>query len=249
MSYYKKVLIISDNQIICKDFKEIIQTIETTKFDFSTSPFSDHREFQQVLNQQVFAFDLREEDNVNHIISTYDLVISVHCKQLFPKKMVKGVKCINIHPGYNPINRGWYPQVFAIVHDLPLGATIHEIDEQLDHGKIIDREFIAVESYDVSSDVYQKILKKEVELIKRNIHKILDNTYTTIEPESEGNLFLKKDFNALMKIDLDEKVTFRQAINRLRGLTHGNFNNAYFIDDKGNKVYVRIHLEIDNKRK
>jgi hypothetical protein len=38
----------------------------------------------------------------------------------------------------------------------------------------------------------------------------------------------------------------REHIDLLRALTHGNFGNAFFVDDGGNKVFVRLFLESDN---
>ena len=77
------------------------------------------------------------------------LIISLHCKQLFPKGLISTVKCINVHPGLNPHNRGWYPQVFSIINKRPLGATIHEIDEELDHGDVIAQKEVPVFSWDI----------------------------------------------------------------------------------------------------
>ena len=39
-----------------------------------------------------------------------------------------------------------------------------------------------------------------------------------------------------------KKDTFRNHINKLRALTHGDFMNAYFLDEKGNKVYLKLEL-------
>jgi methionyl-tRNA formyltransferase len=99
------------------------------------------------------------------IIDSFDLVIFVHCFQLFPKTMVNAVRCVNIHPGYNPINRGWYPQVFAIVNDLPIGATIHEMDEKLDNGPIIVRELVEKYARDTSLTIFLMILKTQNTII------------------------------------------------------------------------------------
>ena len=162
--------------------------------------------------------------------------------------LISKLKCINIHPGYNPYNRGWYPQVFSIIHNLPIGATIHEIDEKLDHGAIIDREIVEKYSYDTSETLYNRILTKEIELLEKNIESIIFNTYQVIIPESEGNLSLKKDFNDLLELDLDESTTVRKVIDKLRALTHGNYNNAYFIDDiTGQKIYIGVTLSVAKK--
>lgn len=242
---YNRILVISDNLNLCLTFKDILDrkfknSIAAT---FSISPFSNQETFEDQLETKVFVYDLKKEESIEEILLKYDLIFSIHCKQLFPPKLVNGVKCINVHPGYNPINRGWYPQVFSIINDLPIGATIHEIDEKLDNGHIIARQFVDKKLSDTSKDVYDRVVQKEVELLENHIESILNGHYSLIQPEQEGNLFLKKDFNKLCAIDLTEKVTMLEAINRLRALTHGDFKNAYFIDeDSGKKVYVKIEL-------
>jgi methionyl-tRNA formyltransferase len=239
-----RALIISDNHYICKRFKEIVSTdskYNKYEFVYAISPFSREYDFLPV---ETVAIDLRNDKDLNYIINNFYLVISIHCKQLFPPKLVDSVKCINVHPGYNPINRGWYPQVFSIINDLPIGATIHEIDNELDHGKIIVRELVEKNSIDTSLSLYSKVINKEIELLQENLLNILENSYSAFEPENDGNLYLKKDFNALCKIDLNQTITFKDCINKLRALTHGDYKNCYFIDENtGEKIFIRIILE------
>lgn len=240
---YKNILVISDNINLCVSFKKLISQLQkdSLNVNFSISPFSTKEEFNQLLNENVEKIDLKNHNDVERIIASYDLVFSLHCKQLFPETLVDSVKCINVHPGYNPINRGWYPQVFAIINDLPIGATIHEIDNKLDHGPIIAREFIEKKSNDTSETLYNRVVDKEVELLSRNLAGIISNTYKTFLPESEGDVYSKKDFNELLELDLNERLTMKNAINKLRALTHGDFKNAYFIDeDSGEKIFITI---------
>jgi methionyl-tRNA formyltransferase len=241
---FRKVLIISDNAYLCNEFKTIIENLSNKNysFDFAISPFSNSKDF----DNQVNVYDLKKNEDVKEIISRYELIFSIHCKQIFPVELVENVKCINIHPGYNPINRGWYPQVFSIIHDLPIGATIHEIDNKLDHGPIIAREFVEKYNYDTSESLYNRILAKEVDLLKKYLPQILENKYSVIIPENEGNIYLKKDFNDLLKIDLDKNYTAGELIDKLRALTHGSYSNAYFLDRKtGEKIFVGINLRKD----
>jgi len=171
------------------------------------------------------------------------LVLSLHCKQLFPAEMVKSIRCINVHPGYNPHNRGWFPQVFSILNNKKAGASIHEIDEQLDHGAIICQQEVQIEKWDTSLTAYLKIQDVEVQLLRENLTAILEGNYKTHVPIEEGNINLKKDFDSLCKIDLEKHVTMSKAIDYLRALTHGNYKNGYFIDENtGKKIYVTISL-------
>lgn len=243
----KKILFISDNpSILNRVEKEIIESYEnfdSLVYEFCCSKFSNINDFRSV-NSKITYLDLRNEDEVKKISKYYDLVFSIHCKQLFPKKLIDNVKCINVHPGYNPINRGWYPQVFAIIHDLDIGATIHEIDQKLDHGSIIARRKVNKLATDTSLDVYNRVVDEEIALLKQNFDDIINNRYGLIKPEGKGNLYLKKDFKELCKINLNETVTMKEAIDRLRALTHGEFKNAYFIDkETGGKIFIKLTLE------
>lgn len=245
---YNKVLIISDNLVLCQKFIEITNdlNINDATWSFAISPYSNIVDFKKSLEKTIKVYNLNEEKNIDEIISSYDLVFSMHCKQIFPDKMVNGIKCINIHPGYNPINRGWFPQVFAIMDDLPIGATIHEIDCELDHGPIIARKFVEKSELDTSGTLYNKIIDAEIILIKENLISILKKEYITFLPENEGNLYLKKDFDKLCKLDLEEMLTIRELINKLRALTHGDYKNAFYIDSfTGKKVYVKMTLEFE----
>lgn len=230
---YKKFLLLLNDDVFYKDYN----------FTFCRSFASEKEKIYEKDLDNLDVINVKED--YNRIISKFDLVISLHCKQLFPSQLVKGIKCINIHPGYNPINRGWYPQVFAINYGNEVGATIHEIDEQLDHGAIIVREKCPIYSWDTSLEVYERILALEIKLLKENLPSLLLGTYETVKPEVEGVLHLRKDFKALCKIDLEEEGSFKTFIDRIRALSHGKYKNAYFIDENGEKVYLSISFEKD----
>jgi len=239
-----KILVVIDNLLQYERIKSVFNKKNNIEFhvDFKhsivRSDIWNHKDFKNDQNSQI---DVKKQ--IEYIIENYQLVISVHCFQFFPKKLVESVRCINIHPGYNPINRGWYPQVFAIINDLPIGATIHEMDEKLDNGGIIAREFVPKYKWDTSLSLYNRVLKKEVELFDKYFYQIITNTYIIIEPENKGNLYTKKDFKELLEIDLSEKGTFDSFYNRLRALSHGNYRNAFFIDEgSGKKIFINLEI-------
>lgn len=177
------------------------------------------------------------------LLTGYDLIISAHCRQLFPDDLITHVRCINIHPGYNPDNRGWYPQIFSLINGGRVGATIHEIDGKIDHGFVIVQEQIKVNSWDTSLSLYRKILNLEMKLLKKNINLILSGEYERHYHTDQGNLNVKKDFNQLCHINLDDVGSFRSHLDLLRALSHGKYKNAYMIDDYGNKVFISINLK------
>lgn len=242
----KPVLIISDNPGLVAALLHIIDEQGLARdyaIDFACSPLSGQLEIASYGDKVLKPLNIKEEHQ--SVAEKYELVISLHCKQLFPADLVRKVRCVNVHPGFNPHNRGWFPQVFSILNGLPLGATIHEIDEQLDHGAIIVQKQVKVETWDTSLTAYNKVVHLEVEMLNEYFRKILEGDYITFEPEAEGNVNLKKDFNALCEIDLNETATFGEFINRMRALSHRPYENGYFIDpETGKKVYIKFDLEV-----
>lgn len=239
----KRVLIISDNPTLVAGFKEIIAQpkYDSYRFDYRCSKGSEES-LSKAVGEHLSS--VRVKNDWAELVDEYNLIISLHCKQLFPAELVQAVRCVNVHPGLNPYNRGWFPQVFSILNGSPTGATIHEIDEELDHGNIIAQQEVENHVWDTSIDIYNRVLQTELELLKEHLPKILAGEYETFEPSEEGNLNLKKDFDALCDLDLTKNQSIGDTIDLLRALTHGEYQNAYFTDPKtGKKVYVSIRLE------
>lgn len=245
----KKAFVITDNERLLDGFMSVVaaqtdQLKSVVEFHYGYSPVNEA--FRVKYKDAELIRPIKIKENVDYLLSTFDLVISLHCKQMFPPHLVRNLRCINVHPGLNPYNRGWFPQVFSIINGLPCGATIHEMDEQLDHGAVICQKEVKIEMWDTSLSVYNKVLDAELELLSHNLRAILDGNYQALQV-GEGNLNMKGDFNNLLKIDLSNQDTFLNHINKLRALTHGHYANAYFLDENGMKIYVGIELRRENK--
>lgn len=240
----KTILVITDNVYLFKSFKNIVDELRSEHvFVYRCSPKNEL--FKGIFDEsEICAIDVKA--SLTEICKCYDLVVSLHCKQIFPKDMVNGVRCVNVHPGLNPYNRGWYPQVFSILNGLPAGATIHEIDELLDHGMIIDQQEVKIESWDTSATLYNKVLETELNLVRENLLNIIEGKYCRCETKAEGNINSKEDFNKLLQIDPHKRATYGEVINHLRALTFAGYRNAFFLDEDGKKVNIEIELKPDS---
>lgn len=238
-----KLLFVIDNVFLYENLKAFIES-HTDRFELCdfchsplNSPLAKHTDF---LNQDR-SIDVRRD--ASKIWSNYDVVFSIHCFQFFPKELVQKVLCVNLHPGYNPLNRGWFPQVFAIIHGRDSGATLHVMDEKLDNGLIIDRAIEPIRFSDTSLDVYTRVLNLELKIFKNNFDSIITRKFIGYEPETMGYLYTKNDFNILNEIELDREGTFKQFYDLLRAQTHGNYKNAYVIDpDTGDKYFLKLTI-------
>ncbi len=239
----KRVLVISDNEPIFDGFQKMIGEglFQPHAFRFAFS-YTNKSLAAKYADSNLFQ-PIHVKRSVAQIVEQSDLVISMHCKQIFPAELIRQVRCINVHPGLNPYNRGWFPQVFSILNGMPCGATIHEIDEQLDHGAIIVQRPIEAYPWDTSLSIYERVVATELELIREHLKDIIEDRYTATLPAAEGNLNLKRDFDQLCELQLDHVDTFANHLNRLRALTHGSYRNAFFRTADGRKVFVKIQLE------
>jgi methionyl-tRNA formyltransferase len=234
----KRVIVITDNCRLYKKFKQQISHLpmKDVAFTYYCSPGNRHQ-----FNNEIDEISIH--DGYKVFIEDCCLVLSLHCQQVFPAELIDRVRCVNIHPGLNPHNRGWYPHIFCIMNGKPAGATIHEIDYKIDHGPIIASKQVEVLSWDTSESLYERIQEAELLLIEENLENIIHNTYTAIEVKNAGNLNSKNDFKNLCRINMQEQGTFEQFYNTLRALSYTGYNNAWFIDKDGNKVYLNLKIE------
>lgn len=236
------VLVISDNEEL---IKYILALMHKKKFDsFSEIEIrysSVNKSPDRLENMGLRQVDVKAQ--ARSLIETYDLIISAHCKQIFPPVLVNSVRCVNVHPGLNPFNRGWYPQIFSIINKKPIGATIHVMDEQIDNGEIIIQEEVDLYESDTSKDVYERVVEAEKKLLGTHLENIIKGDYSSKKVAASGNYNSPADFLELCELNLSSVGTLREHIDLLRALSHGEHNNAYFYDATGTKVYVRMALE------
>lgn len=241
-----KILVITDNEFIYNEFRKIIKEEIYKKFKFDFRYSYKNIFFKEKFKDNKIFLPLNIKESLKEIIENYDKIISLHCKQIFPEEIVKNIKCINVHPGYNPENRGWFPQVFSIINKKQTGVTIHKIDKELDHGEVLLREKVNIEDDDTSLTLYNRIQLKEIEMLKNNLENILIDKISGYKVE-EGNINYFSDFKKLCELDLKERLTLGEAIDKLRALTHGEYKNAYFYNKKNEKIYVSLTLEKEVK--
>ncbi|TFI59895.1 dTDP-4-amino-4,6-dideoxyglucose formyltransferase [Sphingomonas parva] len=241
----KTVVIISDNaELASFALQQHKEQALTDICEFRLRYSSVNRSPGGLISLGGTPINMRDPAQVEEVIDTADLVFSLHCKRIFPERLVEAVTCINFHPGYNPYNRGWYPQVFSILNGAPLGATIHLMNREIDAGPIIARERVKLEQGDTSYTAYRKVIDLEKELIRRFLKPIVQGAYLSSEPEIEGNYNSISDFRELCALDLDQRGTLREHLALLRALTHPPFKNAYYDDDAGNRIFVALDVEV-----
>lgn len=226
------ILFFSDNRIIFAALSAYLAD-KPWKYDFACSPGSG------------LAREIRIKDHVDEL-KRYELIVSAHCKQIFPRELVDAVRCVNLHPGFNPDTRGWYPQSFSLAHGKRIGFTVHFMNSDIDAGEIIVRREIEALVTDTSRSLYDRVLQAEVESFDDWLPALVAGTVQSAPPENEGTYHSKADFADLCRLDLEQKGTFRDFYDRLRALSFEPFRNAYFVEG-GRKVFLRLDITPDDE--
>ncbi|WBE25081.1 dTDP-4-amino-4,6-dideoxyglucose formyltransferase [Denitrificimonas caeni] len=234
------ILVISDNVELVSHMQTLHKKLKGIDFKIDYRFSVVNKNPDGLLSLGMTCVDVKDTEAVASIVNNYDLVISAHCKQIFPKELVENVRCINIHPGLNPYNRGWYPQVFSIINKMPIGCTIHEMNEHVDHGAIIYQRRVDVYSDDTSLEVYNRVQNAEKELLNEYFKSLVLGSYKATKMKGDGNYNGIEDFNKLCELDLNHYGTLSEHLDILRALSHGEFSNAYFTNCSGDKVYLKL---------
>jgi methionyl-tRNA formyltransferase len=244
----KKVLVISDNPNLARALARIINEqllSKIAKFEYRYSVINKSPDCMKALGY--LPIDIKCQSDIKWTIENFDLVLSIHCKQIFPVEVVANICCVNIHPGFNPYNRGWYPQVFSILNKKPIGATIHLMVQEVDAGPILVQQQVDITSHDTSLSLYEKVQATEILLLEKYTRYIITSALEGIKPIILGNFNNLNDFKKLCCLNLDDIGSLREHIDLLRALSHGSFRNAYFLNEFGQKVFVNIQLQESEK--
>jgi methionyl-tRNA formyltransferase len=237
-----KIFFITDNKLWFSKINSW-RANRTERVEVYCSPSGQSLFEAEIDENMISPIDLKAD--YERLLGEFEIGVSCHCKQIFPRKLVEGIECFNFHPGLNPYNRGWFPQVFSILNGLPAGATIHRMDSQIDHGPIVAQQSVNIRASDTSKTVYDRVVEAEFGLFDHWIDKLMDRNYREYLPESEGNYNSISDFESLCEIDLNQKLSFAQAIDYLRAMTFEGYYNAYFYDEDGKKNFVSLNIEKD----
>ena len=196
---------------------------------------------KSVLEKNINIFNVNNRSELNNLVSNekfnyidfdYDAIVVygswILDNPIFELLNKKNIKFINIHGGISPFFRGSSTLLWPLVLSQPelMGFTIHELDNQIDHGPIFKYIFP-----DLKKGMAPTQIMAECQLsLKNNIAKCISNcvqlNLKAMVQDSYGKTFLEKDYrpNCLKSIylqfseglfDFDEEIFLERRIKYL----------------------------------
>ncbi|MEM7194626.1 MAG: formyltransferase family protein [Pseudomonadota bacterium] len=133
-----------------------------------------------------------------------DILVNVHATRIFPGDYLdRYKKAYNLHPGYLPWGKGTNSAFWAMWNDEPAGATLHEMDENIDTGPVVARTQIEYDSESILGELQQAIEAAERALFADYWEAIRTGTAAgandlTLDVES-GSTYTTSDYSSLIR--------------------------------------------------
>lgn len=158
-----------------------------------------------------------------------DIFISVlYDKLLTEEFIVSKQRCFNFHPGLLPHYRGAGAYSWAIINQEKVtGITLHEIDKDIDSGRLIDIKEFKIKEKDTAEILYSHAMEILFEMFKFWFLKLLKQEYPTIKTIPNPKIYYRKD--------LEEAKDLTKFV---RALTFTEKENAYYYTAIGKKIYL-----------
>jgi len=159
--------------------------------------------------------------------------------------MVEG-RAFNLHTALLPRNRGPNPVQWALIHgEKETGVTLHQMDEGLDSGAIIDQLSIPIHDEDTWVTLMARVRGASSILLKRSVPKLLEGAWQG-RPQDEAKAtrnprIPKESF----RIDF-ERMRDREIFNLIRAQV-APLAGAY-IETGGERVHVTQWLSMEAVR-
>jgi methionyl-tRNA formyltransferase len=108
-----------------------------------------------------------------------DFVFSFYYRLMLgaPLLAIPGKGAFNMHGSLLPKYRGRVPVNWAIIHgETETGATLHEMVEKPDAGRIVDQEAVAILPDELAVDVFAKVAGAAERVLRRSLPKLVDGS-------------------------------------------------------------------------
>lgn len=122
---------------------------------------------------------VQEQQIVDYLIqNNVDLIVLAGYMRIIKEILLKSFinRIVNIHPSILPSFKGLDAVKQAFDYGVKVtGVTVHLVDEQIDHGKILDQRHVYVDNNETFETLLKKVHKEEQEIYPMVIEKLAED--------------------------------------------------------------------------
>lgn len=141
----------------------------------------------------ILGFEYRRVGTIDeHFRWTTDKPILIAGAPILHENFVGGNRVFNVHPGWLPRVRGLDSLKWAIYCELPVGVAVHQVDREVDLGKLVVRRKIPL----LPTDSFQSIALRQYEtgldlLVRAVVSGMIDEPADYSEPAGKPTRRMK----------------------------------------------------------
>jgi methionyl-tRNA formyltransferase len=150
-----------------------------------------------------------------------NVALSVHYHCLFSARyLARYDKMYNLHPGFLPWGRGYYPVFWALWERTPAGATLHEISIGIDKGPIVAQLPVPYSENDTGGTLHCRVQQAERDLFKMYFSRIVaGDVLPSHEQPSGGSYHSKADFLRMSQSRFSQNTSAEDRKRLVQALT------------------------------
>ncbi|MFI5346128.1 MAG: formyltransferase family protein [Elusimicrobiota bacterium] len=177
-----------------------------------------------------------------HCRKDADCILSAHCNVVLPPKTLEAVAHpLNLHPGYLPYGRGYWPTYWAIADESPAGATLHRMAALVDRGLIVAQKRVPILPIDTGEVLTRRVAEGEIALLRAIWPRVRSGRYPAFKARGAGTYHDRADGLNARRLSGGETMSARRLVNLIRAFTDARFDGASVRLD-GREVFLRLAL-------
>jgi len=178
-----------------------------------------------------------------HLRRDADGVLSAHCSVVLPQSVLDATPHpLNLHPGYLPWGRGYWPTYWAIADRSPAGCTLHRMVALVDKGALIARRRVPVLPVDDGETLTARVAEAEIALVRETWPALSSGRYKTFFPKEKGTYHDRAEGLSARRLKGSTRMTARAFVDLARAFTDSRFDGAS-VDG----VHLRLSLHEGKK--
>lgn len=211
-----KIAVAGKNELACRVLDYLLDSCDFTNRDLCVIiNKSDNGEnsWQRSLKALAELREVRVLDE-QEIYAIKDLLfLSLEYDRIVKVENFLSNKLFNIHFSYLPEYKGMYTSVLPLLfNERSTGVTLHEIDNGIDTGRIVDQKRINLSDDLTSENLYHLLTDLGVDLIKSNLSNLLSNNYSAVPQRVKGSKYFSKGYIDFTNVEINLKQTAYQIM-------------------------------------
>ncbi len=175
-----------------------------------------------------------------------DIICSIYYPYIIGVDIIKFVnnKIFNLHPSLLPSYKGCSSLTWAIINgETEIGYTYHYINEKIDEGNILLQKAIKIESWDLQSTIYNRVMFEALNDFDKVIELVLIGNTGITQPK--GGEYYKRGcpHNGI----IDEKWSDSKIKRFIRAMINPPLESAKYLNKSVLKFNDYIKIKNENK--